>query len=94
MKIDAKFLFPEIKIIECEDPNRVLLDLGPATVLYERNPQTGALTRGKPVVDPFHATSDFGCLEGHIGKQWPTRADPIAKQYFGERPSRFHQAAE
>ena len=97
MKATAKsaaLFFPEILLIESSEPDTVILSPHSAvTVVYVRDPDTGKLSRTRPIVDPAYA-SDFGRVEGHIGAQWHTRADPIAKKYFDERPPRFHQAAE
>ncbi|MBU6323353.1 MAG: hypothetical protein KGI41_00490 [Patescibacteria group bacterium] len=82
----AGLLFPEIRIVEEDDPNTVTLKPHPAMIVtYARDPETGAVSAGELRTDPSMRDT-IGDPTGYIGKQWRSRTDAVAKKYFDQHP--------
>lgn len=95
MKVTAKsadLFFPQITTEDRVNPDEVTLSLHPCITVIATRSENGSITLGRPIIDSCYA-SDFGKVEGYIGKRWASRAMPVAKKYFAERPPRFHDEA-
>jgi hypothetical protein len=86
-------LFAKVGIRTVVNENTITLDLGSdVTVNYIRDPESGAIRAGTPQIG--EVTSDSGTVNGLVGRQWQSRADVVAKDYFSSHPLGQQIAAE